>query len=206
MSTSAAQAELRAAHNPLFNNNKLKLGLFGVNVSNGCAITTIEDGHKVTWPTVWRSPEPPTVTATRRWCRWRAGAASAARAISTARISRPTPGPRDWRRRPKTSACSPPRTCRQSIRSSPQSRRRPSTISPTAVSRSTSCAAGSRPKSRCSACRDGARHALRLRGRMDRDHEAPVVARGGVRLRRQVPARQQRLLRCQNPSSSRSPP
>jgi dimethylsulfone monooxygenase len=37
--------------NPLFNDNKLKLGLFGVNVSNGCAITTAEDRHTVTWPT-----------------------------------------------------------------------------------------------------------------------------------------------------------
>src|SRR3984885_11295249 len=37
--------------NPLFNDNKLKLGLFGVNVSNGCAITTAEDRHTVSWPT-----------------------------------------------------------------------------------------------------------------------------------------------------------
>jgi dimethylsulfone monooxygenase len=37
--------------NPLFGDNKLKLGLFGVNVSNGCAITTAEDRHTVTWPT-----------------------------------------------------------------------------------------------------------------------------------------------------------
>jgi alkanesulfonate monooxygenase SsuD/methylene tetrahydromethanopterin reductase-like flavin-dependent oxidoreductase (luciferase family) len=39
-------------HNPLFNDNKLKLGLFGVNVSNGCAITTVENRHQVSWPTM----------------------------------------------------------------------------------------------------------------------------------------------------------
>jgi len=38
-------------HNPLFNDNKLKLGLFGVNVSNGCAITTVKERHQVSWPT-----------------------------------------------------------------------------------------------------------------------------------------------------------
>src|SRR5262245_21673517 len=36
---------------PLFNDNNLKLGLFGVNVSNGCAITTVEERHQVSWPT-----------------------------------------------------------------------------------------------------------------------------------------------------------
>jgi Luciferase-like monooxygenase len=30
--------------------NKLKLDLFGVNVSNGCAITTVEGRHEVSWP------------------------------------------------------------------------------------------------------------------------------------------------------------
>ena len=50
MSTSEAETEKRAALNPLFSRaNKLKLGLFGVNVSNGCAITTIEPRHQVTW-------------------------------------------------------------------------------------------------------------------------------------------------------------
>ena len=43
--------EMRRRINPLFNDNKLKLGLFGVNVSNGCAITTAEDRHAVSWPT-----------------------------------------------------------------------------------------------------------------------------------------------------------
>jgi dimethylsulfone monooxygenase len=45
------ESETRRRLNPLFNDNKLKLGLFGVNVSNGCAITTTEDRHMVTWPT-----------------------------------------------------------------------------------------------------------------------------------------------------------
>ncbi|MGH7033759.1 MAG: LLM class flavin-dependent oxidoreductase, partial [Stellaceae bacterium] len=36
--------------NPLFGPNKLKLGLFGVNVSNGCAITKAEERFRATWP------------------------------------------------------------------------------------------------------------------------------------------------------------
>jgi alkanesulfonate monooxygenase SsuD/methylene tetrahydromethanopterin reductase-like flavin-dependent oxidoreductase (luciferase family) len=36
--------------NPLFSDNRLKLGLFGLNVSNGCAITTAPEAHQVTWP------------------------------------------------------------------------------------------------------------------------------------------------------------
>ena len=51
MTARHAEAEARRALNPLFGDNKLKLGLFGVNVSNGCAITTVEGRHKVTWPT-----------------------------------------------------------------------------------------------------------------------------------------------------------
>ena len=45
------EVDTRRRLNPLFNDNKLKLGLFGVNVSNGCAITTAEDRHTVSWPT-----------------------------------------------------------------------------------------------------------------------------------------------------------
>src|ERR1700733_11302915 len=37
-------------NNPLFNDNKLKPGLFGVNVSNGCAITTAAGHLEMTWP------------------------------------------------------------------------------------------------------------------------------------------------------------
>ena len=36
--------------NPLFGDNRLKLGLFGVNVSNGCAITTAKERFRATWP------------------------------------------------------------------------------------------------------------------------------------------------------------
>jgi hypothetical protein len=42
MSMPQMESETRRALNSLFNDNKLKLGLFGVNVSNGCAITTLE--------------------------------------------------------------------------------------------------------------------------------------------------------------------
>jgi dimethylsulfone monooxygenase len=37
--------------NPLFSTNKLKLGLFGLNVSNGCSITTAEEALQLSWPT-----------------------------------------------------------------------------------------------------------------------------------------------------------
>jgi FMNH2-dependent dimethyl sulfone monooxygenase len=37
-------------NNPLHNDNKLKLGLFGTNVSGGCAITTAEGAFQTTWP------------------------------------------------------------------------------------------------------------------------------------------------------------
>jgi dimethylsulfone monooxygenase len=51
MLASQQQIDTRRRLNPLFNDNKLKLGLFGVNVSNGWAITTVEGRHEVTWPT-----------------------------------------------------------------------------------------------------------------------------------------------------------
>jgi dimethylsulfone monooxygenase len=40
----------RRKTNPLFNDNKLKLGTFGTNVSNGCAITLVEEAFQTTWP------------------------------------------------------------------------------------------------------------------------------------------------------------
>jgi hypothetical protein len=45
MAKSGNDLQAGRKHNPLFNDNKLKLGLFGVNVSNGCAITTVEERH-----------------------------------------------------------------------------------------------------------------------------------------------------------------
>jgi FMNH2-dependent dimethyl sulfone monooxygenase len=40
----------RSATNPLFNDNRLKLGTFGTNVSNGCAITTVPERLVMNWP------------------------------------------------------------------------------------------------------------------------------------------------------------
>src|SRR5712692_5549043 len=45
-----ATEELRRATNPLFNDNRLKLGIFAHNLSNGCAITTAEGTLETTWP------------------------------------------------------------------------------------------------------------------------------------------------------------
>ena len=44
----------RAATNPLFNENAFKLGTFGMNVSNGCTISSIDGAFETTWPNVLR--------------------------------------------------------------------------------------------------------------------------------------------------------
>lgn len=44
-----ALAEYRAAHVPLYNKQKLKLGLFGTNVSNGLTMTQAETTFRPTW-------------------------------------------------------------------------------------------------------------------------------------------------------------
>ena len=48
--TTADIDDPRRAYNPLFNDNKLKLGTFGTNVRHGCAITTIDGVFETTWP------------------------------------------------------------------------------------------------------------------------------------------------------------
>jgi len=44
------QAELRSGSNPLFNDNRMKLGTFSTNCSNGAAATTAEAAYKLSWP------------------------------------------------------------------------------------------------------------------------------------------------------------
>jgi FMNH2-dependent dimethyl sulfone monooxygenase len=39
----------RAECNAVFNENKLKLGLFGINCDSGCAMTTVDERHRLTW-------------------------------------------------------------------------------------------------------------------------------------------------------------
>lgn len=41
--------ESRSETNPLFNDNRMKLGIFGGNVSNGCAVTTAPGSLKTSW-------------------------------------------------------------------------------------------------------------------------------------------------------------
>ncbi|HLH24789.1 MAG TPA: LLM class flavin-dependent oxidoreductase [Chloroflexota bacterium] len=48
------QADTRRATNPLFNDNRMKLGVFGANVSNGCAITLAEGRLETSWPNTKR--------------------------------------------------------------------------------------------------------------------------------------------------------
>src|SRR5690349_7517235 len=43
------QEETRRATNPLFNDNRLKLGIFAHNCSHGCAISTAEGVLETTW-------------------------------------------------------------------------------------------------------------------------------------------------------------
>ena len=45
-----SRIESLRATNPLFNDNRFKLGIFGANVSNGCAITMAEGHLETTWP------------------------------------------------------------------------------------------------------------------------------------------------------------
>jgi thymidine kinase len=44
-----AERKDRNRTNALFNSSKLKLGLFGVNCNNGCAMTTADEAHWLTW-------------------------------------------------------------------------------------------------------------------------------------------------------------
>ncbi len=46
----AADEDTRRASNPLWNGNKMKLGIFGSNLSNGCAMTLAEGTLETTWP------------------------------------------------------------------------------------------------------------------------------------------------------------
>ncbi|MFS3136159.1 hypothetical protein ACLRDC_12365 [Gluconacetobacter sacchari] len=43
------EGRARTRTNALFNDNKLKLGLFGLNCDSGCAMTLVEERHKLTW-------------------------------------------------------------------------------------------------------------------------------------------------------------
>ena len=42
--------DTRAATNPIYGPNRLKLGTFGSNVSNGCAISTAPEALETSWP------------------------------------------------------------------------------------------------------------------------------------------------------------
>jgi dimethylsulfone monooxygenase len=44
------QREAGRENNPLWNSHRMKLGIFGPNVSNGCAMTTAEGRLETTWP------------------------------------------------------------------------------------------------------------------------------------------------------------
>jgi hypothetical protein len=101
MSAPQTEDETRRRLNPLFNDNKLKLGLFGVNVSNGCAITTAEDRHTVSWSTnlaIAQTADRYGYEAMVPVARWRG---FGGKAISTAQISRPIRGRQGSVRRPK---------------------------------------------------------------------------------------------------------
>ncbi|QNB16096.1 LLM class flavin-dependent oxidoreductase [Paraburkholderia tropica] len=45
----AIEGRERNGTNALFNGNKLKLGLFGLNCDSGCAMTLVDERHKLTW-------------------------------------------------------------------------------------------------------------------------------------------------------------
>jgi hypothetical protein len=80
-----------ASGNPIAGSrNRLKLGVFGLNVSGGCAMTGAADTLKIEWQEsvrIARAAEAAGIE--KRWCRLRAGAASAGRPTSTIAVSRP---------------------------------------------------------------------------------------------------------------------
>ncbi len=43
-------SDARQGTNPLFSDNKLKLGIFATNVSGGCAVTTAPEAYQLNWP------------------------------------------------------------------------------------------------------------------------------------------------------------
>jgi hypothetical protein len=93
-----AMTAYRRAPNPLFSDNRLKLGVSGANVSNGCAATTAPGRLEMTWPnsrdivtTADRADFEALVPVA-------AGRGSAAPPISTAPATRPWPGLTEWRR------------------------------------------------------------------------------------------------------------
>ena len=100
-----SESETRRALNPPFNDNKLKLGLFGVNVSTGRAITTVEGRHTVTWPTnlaIAQTADRHGYEAMVPVARWRGfGGESNFNGTNF----EPTPGRQGWDRPPRTSAC-----------------------------------------------------------------------------------------------------
>jgi alkanesulfonate monooxygenase SsuD/methylene tetrahydromethanopterin reductase-like flavin-dependent oxidoreductase (luciferase family) len=49
MSLATLEARPREETNALFGDNKLKLGLFGINCNNGCAMTTVDEALQLTW-------------------------------------------------------------------------------------------------------------------------------------------------------------
>src|SRR6476620_7319384 len=132
-----ARDEWRWAHVPLYNDQKLKLGVFSINCSNGVNISHAPTTHKITWEhqiEIARRADAmgfELLLPVARWrgfggttdfngesfetYTWAAGLAQATRNIMVAATSHVPP----------------------SIRSSPPSRRPPSTTSPTAASRST---------------------------------------------------------------------
>ena len=90
--------EFRQAGNPMFNDNKFKLGIFGSNCSNACAMTLAETSFE---PTFEKNKEIAGILEAAGWecmvpiARWRGfGGPSNFNGIAW----RPTPGPPRWPR------------------------------------------------------------------------------------------------------------
>ena len=66
----------RTHTNPIFNDNKMKLGVFGFNASNGCAITMAPERHIPDWDRDLRSTTRPSTNPGSIWPEaslWRSG-------------------------------------------------------------------------------------------------------------------------------------
>ena len=192
MATQDLEAD-REATNPLFNDRKLKLGTLGTNLSSACAISTIDGVFETPGPTRWRWRNWPMRWSSRPWYRSGAGAASAARPISTGSRSRPIPGrPASARPREIPPCSRRPRPHRASHHGR-QAGHHDRSYYRRAVRPQHRLRLVRAPSSRCSAPRSWITRPVTTTPRMDHDHQAVVDGGGRVRLRRQILHDQERL-------------
>ena len=79
-------------NNPLFRHNKLKMAVFGANVSHGCSMTFVDGTIKVDWSESAESLKLPNERGSTPLFQWRAGRGLAVKLTSTIDVLRRTRG------------------------------------------------------------------------------------------------------------------